>query len=83
MSHGAHLYSDPDEQAAYHDGFLDGESGDGGGLSVDDARQTCQYSVCQQWKDAGNAAIGEGMSEVRATMVAAMVCRECNERETV
>jgi hypothetical protein len=83
MSQGAHLYADLDEQAAYHDGFLEGEAGDGGGLTVDAARLTCQFGVCQQWKDAGNAAITTGASEQAATIRAAMVCRECNEMETV
>ena len=82
LSTGAHIYSDNDEQAAYRDGFITGESSDGGGLSVDEARATCQFGVCQQWKDAGNAAISDGKTQTEATMAAAMVCREC-ERETV
>jgi hypothetical protein len=82
MSQGAHIYADLDEQASYRDGFIEGEAGDGGGLTVDAARETCQFGVCQQWKDAGNAAITTGASEQAATIRAAQVCRECNAKET-
>ena len=83
LASGADIYSDPDERAAYCDGFAAGEVSDGGGLSVDEARETCECGVCQMWKDAGNAAISEGKSEVCAAVIAAQVCRTCNERETV
>ena len=79
MAEGKHIGYTGDDSTAYRDGFRDGAANGVCNLTIDEARDSCQFGVCEAWKAAGNEVMQDGGAVRQAITKAAQVCRECEE----